>query len=121
MKLPAKAKTALIEKKITSGHARCILSLNTAEEQMDILDLILKKDLNVREAERLVKNSKKTFVEKKPISKDRFLADLEKSFAAKLMAKVQIKGNPQKGSVEVSYTSMDELNRLASLILDDLQ
>jgi ParB family chromosome partitioning protein len=121
LKLPAKAKTALIEKKISSGHARCLLSLNTAEEQMTILDLILKKELNVREAERLVQNSKKMPVEKKAVIRDRFLADLEKSFAAKLMAKVQIKGNPQKGSIEVSFTSMDELNRLASLILDDLQ
>jgi ParB family chromosome partitioning protein len=121
LKLPAKAKTALIDKKISSGHARCLLSLNTAEEQMAILDLILKKELNVRETERLVQNAKKQPIEKRPVARDRFLADLEKSFSAKLMAKVQIKGSPQKGAIEVSFTSMDELNRLASLILDDLQ
>jgi len=37
------------------------------------------------------------------------------------MAKVQIKGTPQKGSIEIRYNSMDELNRLSGLILDDLK
>ena len=121
LKLPAKAKTALIEKKITSGHARCLLAYPTVEQQIAALDLILKRGLNVREAERLIQKVKNQPPEKKPLSKDRFIADLEKSLSAKLMAKVQIKGSAKKGSVEVRYTSMDELNRLTSFILDGLK
>ena len=120
LKLPAKAKTALVEKKITSGHARCLLALASTDEQNKLLDLILKKGLNVRETEQLIQNVNKQRLEKKPVAKDRFLADLEKQIAAKFMAKVQIKGGPKKGAIEVRFTSMDELNRLASLILDDL-
>jgi len=37
------------------------------------------------------------------------------------MAKVQIKGSANKGFIEISYTSMDELNRLSGVILDDLK
>jgi hypothetical protein len=37
------------------------------------------------------------------------------------MAKVQIKGDAKKGAIEVRFTSMAELNRLASVILDDLK
>ena len=121
LKLPASAKKALIEKKISSGHARCLLAFHSAEEQIAALDLILKKGLNVRETERLIQNVKNKPPEKKPHSKDRFIGDLEKSLSASLMAKVQIKGSAKKGSIEVRYTSMDELNRLASLILDDLK
>ena len=120
LKLPAKAKTALVEKKITSGHARCLLAFALIDEQNKVLDLILKKGLNVRETERLTQNFKTQPREKKPVTKDRFLADLEKALAAKFMAKVQIKGGSNKGVIEVRFTSMDELNRLASLILDDL-
>jgi len=37
------------------------------------------------------------------------------------MARVQINGSDKKGLIEIRYTSMDELNRLSGLILDDLQ
>jgi ParB family chromosome partitioning protein len=119
LKLPAKAKTALVEKKITSGHARCLLALTSAGEQIKALDLILKKGLNVRETERLIQNATTPSAGKNKVVKDRFLVDLEKELARKFMAKVQIKGNAKKGAIEVRFTSMSELNRLASLILDD--
>jgi ParB family chromosome partitioning protein len=121
LKLPAKVKVALVEKKISSGHARCLLACNSPEEQIAALDLILKKGLNVRETERLIQNVKNHTVEKKRGIKDRFLTDLEKSLAIKFIAKVQIKGSPKKGVIEIRYTSMDELNRLTGLILDDLK
>jgi ParB family chromosome partitioning protein len=121
LKLPAKIKAALVEKKISAGHARCLLSCNTTEEQIAALDIIIKKELNVRETERLIQNLKKQPVNKKQGTKDRFLADLEKAMSAKVIAKVQIKGTSKKGAIEIRYTSMDELNRLSGLILDDLK
>jgi len=122
LKLPPKAKAALTDKKISSGHARCLLACSSAEEQIAVLALILKKDLNVRETERLIQHAKKIKTgNKQEAQKDRFLADLEKSLASKFMAKVQIKGSAKKGFVEIRYTSMDELNRLADLILDNLK
>ena len=121
LKLPARAKNALIDKKISSGHARCLLAFSSIEEQITALDLILKKGLNVRQTELLIQNAKNQSTDKKPQTKDRFIADLEKSLSASLMAKVQIKGSAKKGLIEVGYTSMDELNRLSSLILDDLK
>jgi len=121
LKLPAKIKAALVEKKISAGHARCLLACNSTEEQIAALDIILKKELNVRETERLIQNLKKQPVSKKQGSKDRFLADLEKAMSAKFIAKVQIKGTSKKGVIEIRYASMDELNRLSGLILDDLK
>ena len=121
LKLPAKIKAALVEKKISAGHARCLLACSTTEEQIAALDIILKKELNVRETERLIQNIKKQPVSKKQGSKDHFLADLEKAMTAKFIAKVQIKGTSKKGAIEIRYTSMDELNRLSGLILDDLK
>ena len=121
LKLPAKIKAALVEKKISAGHARCLLACSTTEEQIAALDMILKKDLNVRETERLIQNIKKQPANKKQGSKDRFLADLEKALTTKFIAKVQIKGTSKKGAIEIRYTSMDELNRLSGLILDDLK
>jgi ParB family chromosome partitioning protein len=121
LKLPAKIKAALIEKKISAGHARCLLACVSTEEQIAALDLILKKELNVRDTERLISKMKKKPSDKKQGSKDRFLADLEKAMTAKIIAKVQIKGTSKKGVIEIRYASMNELNRLSGLILDDLK
>lgn len=122
LKLPVKVQNALMENKISAGHARCLLACNSVEEQIESLNLILKKDLNVRETERLVQKAKNRPVDKKQIvKKDRFLVDLEKAMTAKLLAKVQINGSDKRGLIEIKYTSMDELNRLSGLILDELQ
>jgi len=120
LKLPPKVQDALRENKISAGHARCLLACNSTEEQSTALALILKKDLNVRETERLVQKAKKHPLDKQPAKKDRFINDLEKALSAKLLAKVQINGSDKKGLIEIRYTSMDELNRLSGLILDDL-
>jgi ParB family chromosome partitioning protein len=122
LKLSAQVKAALVEKKISSGHARSLLACNSIEEQIAALTLILKKGLNVRETERLIQKAKHLPADKTQDSKkDRFLNDLEKALAVKLLAKVQIKGSAQKGLIEIRYTSMDELNRLSGFILDDLK
>lgn len=121
LKLPVKAKAALIEKKITSGHARSILSLTAEKDQNMMLDMILKRGLNVRETEKIITKFKNPPAEKKSSVKDRFIADLEKSLTAKCMSKVQIKGSDKKGNIEISYKSMDELNRLARYLLDELK
>jgi ParB family transcriptional regulator, chromosome partitioning protein len=122
LKLPATVQNALLKNKISAGHARCLLALNSQDEQIAALNVILKKDLNVRETERLIQKAKNRPTDKKQvIKKDRFLNDLEKAMSAKLLAKVQINGSDKKGLIEIRYTSMDELNRLSGLILDDLQ
>lgn len=122
LKLPAQVQNALMENKISAGHARCLLACNSTEEQIEALNLILKKDLNVRETERLVQKAKNhPVIIKQAAKKDRFLVDLEKALTTKLQAKVQINGSDKKGLIEIKYTSMDELNRLTGLILDDLQ
>jgi ParB family transcriptional regulator, chromosome partitioning protein len=122
LKLPAKVKAALVDKKISSGHARSLLACGSIEEQIEALALILKKDLNVRETERLIKKTKNRPANKQQNAiKDRFLNDLEKALTAKLIAKVQIQGSANKGLIEIRYTSMEELNRLSGLILDDLK
>ena len=48
------------------------------------------------------------------------MMDLEKQLTTKCMARVQLRGTAKKGSIEISYNSLDELNRLARYILDEL-
>jgi len=68
LKLSPKVKSALTEKKISAGHARCLLACSSVDEQLTALQAIIKKGLNVRETERLIQNLKKRPTEKKRVS-----------------------------------------------------
>jgi ParB family chromosome partitioning protein len=55
LQLPEEARLALQEQHITEGHARQILALkNHANKQLELLNLIIKNNWSVREAERFV-------------------------------------------------------------------
>ncbi|MFM8316695.1 MAG: ParB/RepB/Spo0J family partition protein, partial [Deltaproteobacteria bacterium] len=54
LKLPAVIREDITAGKITMGHARALLSLETAEDQLAIREAIVKKKLSVRETERKV-------------------------------------------------------------------
>ena len=116
LKLPQEAKTALVEKSISPGHARALLSLDTYLEQINVLHNIVKKGLNVRETERLIKNIKEApeAVTKPPA--DPYIVELEKKLAARMMAKVKIKYGNKLGTIEITFSGKEEFNRLMNLL-----
>ncbi|MCL5807317.1 MAG: ParB/RepB/Spo0J family partition protein [Deltaproteobacteria bacterium] len=118
LKLPDAVKKALIGKGITAGHARALLALDAQGEQISVLKVIQKKELNVRETERLIQRLKNASVKKRSVKKDPFLTDLERDLSSRLLAAVQIRTGRKKGTIEIRYTSTEDLNRLVLLLLD---
>lgn len=118
LKLPDAVKKALIGKGITAGHARALLALDTQGEQISVLKVIQQKGLNVRETERLIQRLKNASVKKRSVAKDPFLTDLERDLSSRLLAAVQIRTGKKKGTIEIRYTSNEDLNRLVLLLLD---
>lgn len=57
IKLPDSVKELLKENKISAGHARALLSLNSEEEMLELAELIVQKDLSVRQTEKLCKQA----------------------------------------------------------------
>jgi ParB family chromosome partitioning protein len=118
LKLPEMVKKAVIGKSITAGHARALLALDLPGDQIGALKIVQRKELNVRDTERLIQNLKKAPARTKAARKDPFLADLEQELTSRLLAAVQIRAGKRAGTIEIRYTTGDELNRLARLILD---
>ena len=120
LQLPAAVKTALIEKKITTGHARPLLSLASPREQIDALEIILKKGLTVRETERLIQDARKDMPERKKTKPDPYIADLEKTLSRHLMTRVQISSlHKERGTIEIRFNSEEDLNRLYRILMGD--
>ncbi|MGD0275862.1 MAG: ParB/RepB/Spo0J family partition protein [Syntrophales bacterium] len=118
LKLPREIKEALIGKVITAGHARAILTLEKASEQLRLLMLIRKKTLSVREAEDIAKKLRTPGKKKNPAGKDIYVADLEKSLSKTLKAIVKIRPGKKTGVISIRYSGFDELDRLVKLIYD---
>lgn len=117
LKLPEKVKQALIKKEITPGHARALLALNSADEQLKTLHLILNKGLSVREAEFLIKGLKKPPVTSKP-NRNPDIVELERRLSSHIMAQVKINYGKTRGKIEVMFTGNEELNRLLNILMN---
>ncbi len=119
LRLPEKIQNALRKNQISSGHARALISIIDEKHQMKIFDKIIKKDLNVRQVEKLVRDINRK-PEKRNIAVEgtgefvNIEDKLRQIFGTKV--KVFSKGGG-KGEIVIEYYSNDDLDRLIEIIL----
>lgn len=118
LKLDERVQQMLMEDLITSGHARALLGIEDKDLQYKLAMKIFDEKLNVREIEKLVKNTlepKKQ--EKKKENNDFLYHDIEERIKNILGTKVAIKAkNNKKGKIELEYYSQEELERIIELL-----
>ncbi len=122
LKLPRTVQEDLRAERLSFGHARAILSQESARDQEALRSAIVAKGLNVRQAEGWSPHDKKTTVgsEKSKIGKrDIFVEDLEKQLERALGTKVEIKTKGKGGKLVVTYYSNDDLSRIRDMILKE--
>jgi ParB family chromosome partitioning protein len=122
LKLPSEVKSQLLQNRITSGHARAILSLENKEKQKNLCALIIQKDLSVRKAEALAKRwSEKPRKVATPVKKkgdlENQLSSLQDSLRQHLGTKVHITQKGERGKIEIEYYSPQDLERIVEAIL----
>jgi ParB family chromosome partitioning protein len=107
----------LREGKLSMGHAKALLSIDNAEQQLLAARDIVRSGLSVRASEKL---SKAKVKKKKspPPAKDPDVASLEQKLITHLGTKVAVKSKGQKGSITIEYYSLEELERLLDVLLD---
>ena len=100
----------LMQGKIDMGHARSLLSLGPAE-QIEIGNLIAKKQLSVREAERLVQALQQGGVREKKADRD--VLRLQEEISARLGTGVTIShGKKGNGRLTIEYSSLEHLDTI---------
>lgn len=119
LRLPKQVRNLLEEGKITTGHARALLALNNQTKIMELAELIVEKNLSVRETENLIKNIKENRRLKKKsktIEKPSFIMELESRMEESLGTKVTIQQGKKKGVIEIEYYGNDDLERIIKKI-----
>jgi len=129
LNLPVEIQSAIIENKISFGHARALLALSDEAMQLYLLDQIISQELSVRQTEEWIKESKQQEknasaqdVEEKSSDKktvvlsfqnQNILADLQTSLKKKIDLNVNEKG---KGKITIHFKNNAEFEEILALL-----
>lgn len=109
----AAVKQALVDGRISEGHARALLALGTAKAQEALLNQIINLDLSVRQTEVLTRRySGQKTATKRRSGPSADVTDVERRLRSSLGTKVALKHGKKGGTVTIYYYSDEELNSL---------
>lgn len=108
LRLPDKVQMMVLEEKLTMGHVRPLVTLEDKKEIERYAQKIYDKKLNVRDAERLIKEKDAPKTPKKSRIKRREFAYAERLFEEKLQTRTTIDDK----RIVISFEDDDDLNRI---------
>jgi ParB family chromosome partitioning protein len=126
--LPDFAKEDLVSGRITMGHSRVLLSMDDEVAMRDLRNEIVSQGLTVRQTETLAKRKKgarRRGIASRRTKKrsnelpDSYCRTLTNDLTNYLGSNSKIIQNGSRGKIEIEYYSVDDLERLLSLILPD--
>lgn len=121
LKLPDPVQQALVDGRVSEGHARALLALSTPQAMEAALRTVLVQEMTVRQTEELVRK----LSGEKPVAKSRSgpspdTLALEERLRTSLGTKVSVKaGSKGNGSLTLFFYSEEELNALLSRLIDE--
>jgi ParB family transcriptional regulator, chromosome partitioning protein len=123
LKLPPDIQIAVRDNKLSMGHARAIINVEKAEEQLYIFQKAIRDDLSVRKVEELVRE----LAEKKSSSKQessptpgapasKEIAQLQSRLSSHFGTRVVVKSDGKKGDIRIPFLSIEDLNRILDIL-----
>jgi ParB family chromosome partitioning protein len=120
LQLPPDIQQLVAERRLSAGHARCLLALPTEEMQRALAEKVVAQGLSVRQVERLTKR----MTEPRDPSADAdeavdpnvkaAIAELERVLGTKVRI---VEKNENRGRIEIEYYSTQDLDRIYSAIV----
>jgi ParB family chromosome partitioning protein len=131
LRLPEDLKAEIAEGRLSPGHARAILAVDTEEGRTRLAQRIRTDALSVRQAEELAGSLSSAAAKRGRAGKagnggdepgqrkSPELRELEEKLLDTLGTKVVVKGSHSRGRIEIEYYSLDDLERIAGIISAD--
>lgn len=116
LKLPDSVLEYVKQDKISAGHARALLMLDNEKDMLELAELIYKKDLSVRQAEKLAKKKLEVEEDTQPERKPSFYSMVELALNESLGRKIKVNKNKGKqgGVLKIEFYSDEELTELSN-------
>ena len=115
LNLPVEIQRAIIEGKITEGHAKAILALENPEKQRALFEMIIKQNLTVRQVEDKTKEVS-VRSHKRTVNTDPEIKNLENKLMGALGTKVKVTKSGGGGKIVIEYYSEEELKSILNKI-----
>ncbi len=126
--LPTTVQRFVSDGRLSAGHARALLGLETEAEQLALAERIVADDLTVRDAERILKGD--ATAEPPPIAGEAKSAsrpqagttrapavlELERLLSDRLETTVGVSMGAKKGKISIDYADLDDLERIYRII-----
>jgi ParB family transcriptional regulator, chromosome partitioning protein len=111
LQLPEGVREEMRTGRLSAGHARALLALDSPVEQTALARDAIKLGLSVRQLEARIR-ARMQPATRKPPSRDLHAADLEKQLMRSLGTRVRVHARGQKGRIVIEFYSAAELERL---------
>lgn len=116
LKLPTEIKRDIVEDRLSMGHARALLALDSPEQMRDAREEVVKKRLTVRSTEDLVKRMKANRVKPAKKEPEPHLVDLVDQMKRHFKAKVAIRHGSKGGKIEITFNNSGDLTRIVEIL-----
>ncbi len=118
LNLPASLSELVRNGKLSSGHARALLPLESEEKMLETAKEIMAKDLSVRETEKLVRfKLKLPDKEKKQKKRDIFYDEVELALGETMGRKVKVSlSKGERGKLEIEFFGREDLAKIAKAL-----
>lgn len=119
LRLPTQVQQDIVEERMSMGHARTLLALESPESILTARHEIVQRQLSVREAENLVRRLKmnpQPAAQKRARQPDLLMGALEEQLQKRFQARVAIRKVGAKGGrLEIHFSDPDELTRIIDM------
>ncbi len=122
LQLPAEIQQLVADRRLTAGHARCLLTLPNPETQRQVAQKAAANGWSVRETERLAQRLLRAREPKKveEVEQDPNVKAAIQEMQRVLGTRVRIvEGARKKGRIEIEYYSQDDLDRIYAAIVGE--
>jgi ParB family transcriptional regulator, chromosome partitioning protein len=122
LQLPTDLQQLVAERRLSAGHARCLLTLPTADLQREVAERSVAQGWSVRQMER---TTQRMMEGRKPKTVDEVQTDPNVKAAIQEMERVLgtkvriVEKAKQKGRIEIEYYSAEDLDRIYGAIVGE--
>lgn len=117
LKLPELVRELVVQGRLSGGHARAIAGVEDEMRQIELARLACDGKLSVRALEQLISQSpEKQKKKKNPVQKTQDILAVETELKDIFGTKVSLPASKDKGKIEISFYSRDELERLIDIL-----
>lgn len=123
LKLPPDIQIAVRDNRLSMGHARAIINVDSADQQLYIFKKTLAEELSVRKVEELVREmstpkagNESTSSSTAPTAAAKEMGQLQSRLSSHFSTRVMVKSDGRKGEIKIPFVSVEDLNRILDIL-----